>query len=418
MNTLLVADIGGTYARFAIARSSEPDRPGIGHPAGGPMTIGPIWSTEVRSRNSAVEAIRDFLAVDSLGARIDGALLAVAGPVEGGRCRLTNAAWTIDEEEIAHAFSIPWVRIVNDLEAAYKMQKAGPNKPYYIRAYISLGDLGEEVACLHDRTLADVPANDASADGGIDRLLPFVGKEGDDLAVSLDVLHPGQDEHQDRGEDHRPQAGGRGPADDEVVRRKIRMAGLWVNGPEVAFQGVPEFYAVFSSRPLADVVTPELAEIHQIGAEHLGFHASTERPAEEIDDFRAALIRAKQRQGLYVLDAARLAAQPVIDGGVYAATQGPRLETAAEVDRLEVGRDDDRHHTGDVEHRSGERVDVAGVGAFGLEVVLRCVLGAAGEERHRADRQDRQRPPTTGTGHIPEGSHGRFTPVHVRAQQS
>ena len=118
MNTLLVADIGGTYARFAIARSSEPDRPGIGHPAGGPMTIGPIWSTEVRSRNSAVEAIRDFLAVDSLGARIDGALLAVAGPVEGGRCRLTNAAWTIDEEEIAHAFSIPWVRIVNDLEAA------------------------------------------------------------------------------------------------------------------------------------------------------------------------------------------------------------------------------------------------------------------------------------------------------------
>ena len=118
MNTLLVADIGGTYARFAIARSSEPDRPGIGHPAGGPMTIGPIWSAEVRSRNSAVEAIRDFLAVDSLGARIDGALLAVAGPVEGGRCRLTNAAWTIDEEEIAHAFSIPWVRIVNDLEAA------------------------------------------------------------------------------------------------------------------------------------------------------------------------------------------------------------------------------------------------------------------------------------------------------------
>ena len=99
----------------------------------------------------------------------------------------------------------------------------------------------------------------------------------------------------------------RGPADDEVVRRKIRMAGLWVNGPEVAFQGVPEFYAVFSSRPLADVVTPELAEIHQIGAEHLGFHASTERPAEEIDDFRAALIRAKQRQGLYVRDAARLA---------------------------------------------------------------------------------------------------------------
>ena len=35
------------------------------------------------------------------------------------------------------------------------------------------------------------------------------------------------------------------------------------------------------------------------------------------------------------LEAARLAEQPVVDGGVYAATQGPRLETAAEIDRLE-----------------------------------------------------------------------------------
>ncbi len=36
-----------------------------------------------------------------------------------------------------------------------------------------------------------------------------------------------------------------------------------------------------------------------------------------------------------VLAAARAAGEKVIDGGVYAATQGPRLETAAEIDRLE-----------------------------------------------------------------------------------
>jgi 5'-methylthioadenosine phosphorylase len=35
------------------------------------------------------------------------------------------------------------------------------------------------------------------------------------------------------------------------------------------------------------------------------------------------------------LKAARQAGEPVVDGGVYAATQGPRLETAAEVNRLE-----------------------------------------------------------------------------------
>ena len=37
----------------------------------------------------------------------------------------------------------------------------------------------------------------------------------------------------------------------------------------------------------------------------------------------------------YLLKAAKLANEIVIDGGVYAVTQGPRLETAAEVNRLE-----------------------------------------------------------------------------------
>jgi len=36
-----------------------------------------------------------------------------------------------------------------------------------------------------------------------------------------------------------------------------------------------------------------------------------------------------------LLDAAARAREKVFDGGVYAATQGPRLETAAEIDRLE-----------------------------------------------------------------------------------
>ena len=36
-----------------------------------------------------------------------------------------------------------------------------------------------------------------------------------------------------------------------------------------------------------------------------------------------------------ILRAAAACAEPISDGGVYAATQGPRLETAAEIDRLE-----------------------------------------------------------------------------------
>jgi len=36
-----------------------------------------------------------------------------------------------------------------------------------------------------------------------------------------------------------------------------------------------------------------------------------------------------------IVDAARACGEAVVDGAVYAASQGPRLETAAEIDRLE-----------------------------------------------------------------------------------
>jgi glucokinase len=100
--SVLLGDIGGTYARFALADG---------------LSIGSVWSVEVANYLNIVEAITEFMATRARGARIDGALLAAAGPVEGGRCKLTNAAWTLDEEEIARRFGLPWVRIVNDLEA-------------------------------------------------------------------------------------------------------------------------------------------------------------------------------------------------------------------------------------------------------------------------------------------------------------
>jgi uncharacterized protein (TIGR02186 family) len=98
----------------------------------------------------------------------------------------------------------------------------------------------------------------------------------------------------------------RGPARDEVVRRKIRVAGLWINGAEVRFRNVPVFYALFASRPFADIVTDEIADIHQIGAENLTLRSDSPKSPEEIDTFRDALIRVKEREGLYVPETGRL----------------------------------------------------------------------------------------------------------------
>src|SRR4249920_470178 len=49
-------------------------------------------------------------------------------------------------------------------------------------------------------------------------------------------------------------------------------------------------------------------------------------------DFTAPYAQALRQK---ILSAARACGEPVLDGAVYAATQGPRLETAAEIDRLE-----------------------------------------------------------------------------------
>ena len=102
MSRVLVADIGGSYARFAVASG---------------RTVGEIWATEVSAHRDIVDAIAAFSRAGASLQGVEGALIAAAGPVEGGRCKLTNAAWTIDEDTIGAAFHFGWARIVNDLEA-------------------------------------------------------------------------------------------------------------------------------------------------------------------------------------------------------------------------------------------------------------------------------------------------------------
>lgn len=92
----------------------------------------------------------------------------------------------------------------------------------------------------------------------------------------------------------------RGPVGREVVRRKERVLGIWVNSKEVTFGNVPSFYAVASSRPLDDVLLPEVRTAHQIGYSRLilipyGSNVNS----EETVKFREALIREKERQELF-----------------------------------------------------------------------------------------------------------------------
>ncbi len=102
MSLRLLADIGGTNARFALAAND-----GLPVP-----TILPV--AEFARFDDALEA---FLADrGAIRADIGSCAIAAAGPVAGGAVRLTNVPWTIDPAEVGARLDCP-VAVLNDLEA-------------------------------------------------------------------------------------------------------------------------------------------------------------------------------------------------------------------------------------------------------------------------------------------------------------
>lgn len=97
----------------------------------------------------------------------------------------------------------------------------------------------------------------------------------------------------------------RGPSVRELVRRKSRVAGIFVNDKDMAFANVPTFYSVSSNRPLGEILSPNVRMRHEIGFDTLRFTPEQTADAADLplaDTFRQALIRNKQRADLYVED--------------------------------------------------------------------------------------------------------------------
>jgi len=92
-----------------------------------------------------------------------------------------------------------------------------------------------------------------------------------------------------------------GPREDLVVRRKARVAGVWVNREGLAFRRVPAYYAVASTGPLEQIARPGVLAQLEIGTEYLDLEPidAAGLTTSEIATFRDALIRQKQKQGLY-----------------------------------------------------------------------------------------------------------------------
>lgn len=91
----------------------------------------------------------------------------------------------------------------------------------------------------------------------------------------------------------------RGPEAVATVHRKGRTFGIWVNEADMDFANVPGFWAIAASRPLEELVPQRVADFHQLGLQYLRLSPLERSSERRIREFRDALIRNKQRAGLY-----------------------------------------------------------------------------------------------------------------------
>jgi uncharacterized protein (TIGR02186 family) len=91
-----------------------------------------------------------------------------------------------------------------------------------------------------------------------------------------------------------------GPDREITVRRKSRIAGIWVNTDRMTFARVPSFFAVAGSRPISEILTPATAAFYRLGVEYLKFEPETSAAPPAVERFRAALERKQQQAGLFV----------------------------------------------------------------------------------------------------------------------
>jgi glucokinase len=130
---VLLADIGGTNARFAVLDDG---------------TVGAMTHLAVRDYASFHGAVDAYLAKLPDAGTIRAAIIAVAGVVENGRGVLTNSSWVIDAAELRAVYGFSPARLVNDFEAvawslphlaADRLRQIGGRQPVAGTPLVALG---------------------------------------------------------------------------------------------------------------------------------------------------------------------------------------------------------------------------------------------------------------------------------------
>jgi uncharacterized protein (TIGR02186 family) len=86
------------------------------------------------------------------------------------------------------------------------------------------------------------------------------------------------------------------------VRKKDKMAGIWLNTDSLTFDSVPSYYAIASTRPLDEIASPEVLKSTGIGFDYVPMELSKSaegRTAQDVKSFRQAIVGLKNKDRLY-----------------------------------------------------------------------------------------------------------------------
>ena len=108
---VLLGDIGATNARFAELSDGR---------------LSEVKSFDVANFHTFEEVLGAFLDGRRSDSGFAHGLLALAGPIESGRCKLTNTSWIVDPLQLSAQFGFDF-QIVNDFQAvAYSLPALAP----------------------------------------------------------------------------------------------------------------------------------------------------------------------------------------------------------------------------------------------------------------------------------------------------
>jgi uncharacterized protein (TIGR02186 family) len=138
---------------------------------------------------------------------------------------------------------------------------------------INIGVSSKEIAIA-----PDFAGTDVTVFGAIDHADPeILGSGGYDLVVSLE-----------------------GPRDFITVRKKERVAGVWVNRHSVTFEHMPESFSMASTRAIDAIAKPTELFTFNVGLPRVKIVPSTfSGRASEVTEYRDAFMALKQKVRLY-----------------------------------------------------------------------------------------------------------------------